>query len=64
MRLVGFFAFRNAWLFPLGFPINGFFAVYKGLAALVSCVMFFWGKNFLIEKTAKPSDIVGSEISV
>jgi len=26
--------------------------------------MFFWGKNFLIEKTAKPCDIVGSEISV
>ena len=48
-----FFAFRNAWLFPLGFPINGFFVVYKGLAALVSCMIFLGWKIFLIEKNVK-----------
>ena len=38
---------------PLGFQSMVFFAVYKRLAALVSCVMFCWGKIFLIEKNVK-----------
>lgn len=47
------FCFQKCLVFPPWVSINVFFAVYKGLAALVSCLMFVGGKIFLIEKNVK-----------